>query len=245
MRTIDEFRKHKLKFLKDAIRRPGLFGDPDVWCDYLLRDLCYIDQHEVKLKLEWNKLKMQKRFGCLGLSTPFQQLLGGRDFGNSAFNDEVASIYAEMAYHLGYLNVERTLSDTEYTVLSGQLQQFKKGKWRQSDILARYGKPSLIIGGSYHSCSCYAPVARNKDWVFFDFVLDQSGYRDVVRDKSGGRLPEKIEGIPRAEHPDCSDVPLRDVRVPGANLDGFIFTPYGMRIRKAMEREIRRGFAGR
>jgi hypothetical protein len=244
MRTIDEFREYKLGILKAAILHPSMWGDPWVWAEVFLRDLCFIDEREEDFKLERERLIEQKRFPPTGPYGPLQVHLSKPGSVDPRFFNEVASVYGELARKLGYLEVDRALSDEEFGVMREQLRQFQEGNWHQSDIAARFGKPSLMIGGNHQRCYCYAPLARSGDWIFFDFEFHEAAYDDIKVDKStGSRL---IDGVSWWEHPDCSNPPLRNVREPGAGvLSGFIFTPYGRRIQEKFKQDMERAFPER
>jgi hypothetical protein len=125
-----------------------------------------------------------------------------------------------------------------------QVRHFQEGNWHQSDIVRRFGEPSLRVGGNRrHCCYCYVPLAQNGDWIFFDFEFIETVYDDFATDKITGQW--MVGGVPFWEHPDFSNVPLRNVREPGAGVfAGFIFAPYGRRIQEKYKQDIEQAIPG-
>jgi hypothetical protein len=93
---------------------------------------------------------------------------------------EAASVWAEIAWRLGYLELERSMQPAELTSLLGGVHDF----WLRRDhtstsLLAELGPPALLIGGlaledrPTAGVLCYASLDRQGPWVCFDFVDDE------------------------------------------------------------------------
>jgi hypothetical protein len=144
-------------------------------------------------------------FGAFHLSFDYKQ------FDIDQLYNEVTSIYAELAWNLGYLTVDRNLSKAAMKKLrQGLRAKCRERDWHQSEIKEQYGEPSLKIGDVY----CYAPETRGERWIFFDFWKEYSAKRINSRVIVHKKYIE--------------DPILRDVRLPASTLmRGLVFTPFG------------------
>ena len=160
---------------------------------------------------------------------------------SNIYDDEVASVYAEIFYRLGYLTLDRTLSESEFEQLKQDARRFRRGTWRRQEMTSRYGPPSFVVGGGEGACHCYATRDRQKDWIFFDYEFHVAAYCDNLPSADPTDLkPVVIEGVRQREHPDYLNPPMRNARLPADRFrEGFILTPYGRRMRRNFRRELK------
>src|SRR5438477_6723626 len=124
MRTIEEFRARHLETLRGALERPAMYGGDATGTSLLLRtilfDLCYIDEREAA----WDDTAKYMS-GNRGVVGHFEYQVKQCRF--PSFTNEVASTYAEVAYHLGYFMPSRLLTADELSAVR------KAVEWRRRD----------------------------------------------------------------------------------------------------------------
>lgn len=130
----------------------------DILAGMLLDDLCFLDEREQ----DHDKVRhVIAGYGKLGVAGPFTAMFGA----DGNYLDEVASVYAEQFYRLGYLHVDRLLDSEEWNRLStGIRDRFDGRDGHRSEVEGSFGPPSIVAGGRV---LCYAPADRS-GWVFFD-----------------------------------------------------------------------------
>ena len=74
MKSIEEFRAHKLDVLRRMIKRPGMWGSPDLEMLTWLGDMCFIDDKLEALASERHRLGDQGRFNSFGVYGPLEKL---------------------------------------------------------------------------------------------------------------------------------------------------------------------------
>jgi hypothetical protein len=182
----------------------------DVQLGMLVDDLYWLDGNDTQSNLVRD---VRSWYGKLGVVGPFVAMFGK----DGRYLAEVASVWAEQAYRLGYLTVDRLLEADEWAPLArDRLRERFDGKdVRRSDVEAEYGAPSLVAD---KRTLCYAP-ADGTGWVFIDCYSEPAGLRYV---------PGK--GTYDAERDD--DPLVRSVRYPAATFEsGLILTLYGKVLR--------------
>jgi len=127
-----------------------------------LRDLLFIDGRE-------SDSQIADRFvhGCknaLGQiedqQLPFPQVAS-----------EVASIYAEAAFALGYFSPCRLLSRDEMALVRSALTpDFMSRDWDMNQLYETLGLPSHEILGWDTTVACYGCIEREMKWVFCDLA---------------------------------------------------------------------------
>jgi len=166
MRTILEFRDYLLGDLDETLKRPIAAGGT-AWGIFVclrnvLSELCFIDERES----DWKVVKEEYLCGPQGIVGQFEcQRLFATDFVN-----EVASVFAEVAFHMNYFRPSRLLDRREWNELKDSLTpSFFSRDWGESELHERFGRPSYECGGAETDVSCYASEDRSCRWIFFDF----------------------------------------------------------------------------
>jgi len=211
MKTIEEFRAHKLHLLQQMLQRPGMFMAHEEVLWFWLNDMLFVDNRPDAWEIERDRLRAQGRYRSTGVQGGFQNLEARtrkREPTEPAYpffrhTDEVMSVFAEVFWRLGYLTLNRQLTAEEWQSLNASLNSFRTGDFRQADVVRIAGDPSLIVASKI---ICYAGPDCKKPWCFFDFE----------------RLPY--------QHPDRNNPFLRHVRFQGRSEPEMIVTEYGKRI---------------
>ncbi|MEZ4712380.1 MAG: hypothetical protein R3A44_34640 [Caldilineaceae bacterium] len=215
MRTIEQIRNHLIENLGYAIRRPGMWIFPphaiELFLQHILSDICFIDERENDLKVALHALNKQKKATNRGVFGAFHEGFNDQEIDISRLYHEVTSIYAELAWQMGYLTVERQLSKKEWNSLrAGLRSKYTPHDTYESQISAQYGEPSLKIGAVH----CYTCEAENEGWIFFDFWTEHI----TEQTQNGVIVNTKYRDDPI----------LRNIRLPASTFKrGLVFTPYG------------------
>ncbi len=126
MKSAPEIREFLLARLRCVLRRPSMCGG-ELGILNLMEYVTYVDEKTDDWMHRRQELHRRKAFNAGGVTGGFAQLLGVRRLG--AHNNEVASVYAVIAYELGYLSLEgddpldRLLTPDEYGTLSCAAQE--------------------------------------------------------------------------------------------------------------------------
>jgi hypothetical protein len=114
-------------------------------------------------------LRTRGAFTALGVQGAFRAVLPSyRDDGAA-----VASVYAEIAWRLGWLVVDRALADDEHEQLSAQTDRWSGRNYQLDEIQAEFGPPSVLFGGSGPHCAktlAYAAASRARGLVCLHFA---------------------------------------------------------------------------
>lgn len=102
MRSAAEIREYLLARLRCALRRPGMCGS-ELGILNLMDYMTFIDERSGEWRGYRNELFHRKAFTAGGVTGGFQQVFGLRRHG--AHDQEVASVYAVIAYEMGYLSL--------------------------------------------------------------------------------------------------------------------------------------------
>jgi hypothetical protein len=166
MRKAREIHQHLRTYLNHVFQRPAMYA-PGLGSEALvystLHHLAFIESREqdlASLMAHW------KECGAFhsntGIPGAFWKRLGGKIQDHS---DRVLSVYAEAAFHMGYLDTRRQLSRSEKKALSSGLEKrVRQGNWSRAEVKTSYGPPSFQLGplDGYASESGY--------FHFFDYA---------------------------------------------------------------------------
>jgi hypothetical protein len=134
MRTLDEIRGHLTDRLNRALRRPGMFGG-ELALRYFLEDLTFIDDADEAWSNENDQLVERGCWSEIGIAGAFATIFGDRRF--TTHEHAVASVYADMAHRLGYLQLDNTLGTGDYRQLRRQARPWCRASDRSlADVLA-------------------------------------------------------------------------------------------------------------
>jgi hypothetical protein len=198
--------------IPSIMKRTGMYAstgrEMQLLASQLLADLCFLDERDADWEQEQSRLRS---YGKLGVTGPFETL-----FGSLRCQAEVASVYAEVFYRLGYLPIGNPVSQLRWREITGSLRErFADRDVRQSEAERILGQPSLLVD---QRIMCYAPADRTAGWLFVDCHAEQVSRYDVGR----GRYTADRD----------TDPLVRSVRLSGADFEaGLILTLYGKTLR--------------
>ncbi len=204
MRTIEAVKANYTKILARALKRPGMYLGESLISEYL-QLLCFIDEKEELYKCELDKFVKKGTKSNSGVAGAFEMILG--KYQRDAH--DVASIYAELAFKLGYLKLTHFLTNLEYSTACKRSDSLSKKDWTTLGIIDELGTPSWSNCNPNRHYSCtfvYTTENPIEQWIFFDFWNDFS----------------KIETHPPQ---------LRNIRIPSNKFkNSFKFTPFGTQL---------------
>jgi hypothetical protein len=214
MKTVQEIRNKKLDILKGSLIRPRMYAHDQYGVEIhflnILDDLSYIDEKESDLEIQLDNLREK------GLMSPMR--VAGRlpDYFSKVccFSNEIASIYAEIAYNLGYFSVENLCVSEKWDAIFYNIKNFCCNQDRYvNDIITQFGKPSLEIGTIWCPIHVYVSEDHQKGWICFDYWNEDLNNFDREPDN---RFKFRTNPI------------LRNVRLPKEKFkNGMVYTPYG------------------
>jgi hypothetical protein len=177
MRTVTEIRDRLLDEFRFTVWRPtmrsGINTDAsEAMLLHLLDTLCFIDRRDE----EWLALKGRYVVGCRWVRGHFE--FQHRAF--PAYVNEIASVYAEIAFRLGYFSPARLLTEAEMSRLASVVEEpeFVSRDWTEAELHAQFGPPSHEVVGWLTTVACYGCVEPSVKWVFFDLARQLPVARD-------------------------------------------------------------------
>ncbi|MEV0326962.1 hypothetical protein AB0H63_11015 [Micromonospora echinospora] len=132
-----------------------------------------------------------------------------------ALRDATASVYAEIAHRLGWLELDRALSEAEFEQLNTDVGEWVTQDRALPEITKTFGPPSLWIGGTnpfYPKTLAYTTAEPGHDLICFHL------WNDVANIPAGTGL----QGV----HPEPVVLAVR--HRPGTFPESFSFTPEGL-----------------
>jgi hypothetical protein len=168
MRTVAEIRDRLLEDLRFMVWRPSMRGGnadaSEELLLHLLDTLCFIDRREKV----WAAARSIFVTGCRWVRGHFE--FQHRPFPH--FVNEVTSVYAEVAFTLGYFTPARLLNDAEMSRLASVCEraEFRCQDWTETELHAQFGPPSHEVVGGLTTVACYGSEAPEVKWVFFDLA---------------------------------------------------------------------------
>jgi hypothetical protein len=205
-RTADDIRDYLLRQLNSALRRPEMFGAETALRLYF-EALAFTDRAEQAWAEDLSALRSREAFIPTGVTGAVERVLGHRAA------DVMASVYAEIARQRAWLTLGNSLPEADHGRIRSRLPAWCAQDRRHSEVIAEFGEPSMLIGGSnplYPKTLVYATAHTDSPLIFFHLW--------------NGRQPGASTNWP-PEHPEPI---LLAARRGGARfIDGFIFTPTG------------------
>lgn len=166
MRSGKEIRTYFLTKLHRSLPRPGMYGQTrglDIYYLTLLNDLCFIDAQPPNTVK--NYLQANNYGSALGVSGFLTEHIPTGKY----LDDEIAAVYAEISFALGYLSLERVLSSTELKHCTTWLQEQATNKvWHHQDIIQLFGQPSFCTVGHGPTVNCYCD-SNPSNWITFTY----------------------------------------------------------------------------
>jgi hypothetical protein len=214
MRSSEEIREYFLDLLNSALPRLGMYGE-EVVLDYFLSHLAFVDERDAELKAHMETLRTRGAFTSLGVGGAFTQHTH-----LPATGGEIGSVYAEIAFKMGYLNTDRVLDKNEFATLrSGLRGTCRSQNFNTADVAKEFGVPSWRSGTNPFYPWTYLYLCNDIDMGTIAFDFWNVVYYDEKTRKTCGKF---------------GDLPvLRNIRIRGDNFGReFTFTPIGRKITK-------------
>jgi hypothetical protein len=189
MRTVAEVRDRLLEDLRFTVWRPSMRGGnadvTETLLLHLLDTLCFIDGRAK----DWDAARGTFIQGCRWVRGHFE--LQHLPFPH--FLNEVASVYAEVAFNLGYFRPNRLLTEAEMSRLSADVTRpgFRLADLAESELRVEFGPASHVVVGGETTVACYGCERVGVKWVYFDLARRLAGTDDwlpepLVRDFRDG-----------------------------------------------------------
>lgn len=144
MRTVAQYRERQLERLPMALRRLGMFCSwyGDLYYRVFLDDLFWIDDRPDSDR----KIVDGLLFDPAGVAGKLAEQF---PYPPDNFQNEVASVYAQVAFGLRYFHPQRLLTNCEFESLSAALKaSFFSVAHTMRKVIDQFGPPSLdVVGG--------------------------------------------------------------------------------------------------
>jgi hypothetical protein len=150
--TLAAVRAHLRASFNEAVRRPGMFGGEMTLRLYL--DALDVAHGHERASAEIVGLRARGAFSPLGVPGAFRTVLPGLEASrpaalNAGLDHLMASVYAEIGHHQGWLELDRTLTDRELATIEEKIRD----GWCATDrtatqVTEAFGPPSVLIGGT-------------------------------------------------------------------------------------------------
>ncbi|MFI5714682.1 hypothetical protein [Nocardia sp. NPDC051750] len=215
VRTGHQMHAYLIEQVNHMIRRLGMFGgEPALWTTF--EHLYHLEGDDNGRADLWQSWEERKEFRSTGLKGALAQLLPDK-----IVSDAVASMYAEAARSRGWLELDRTLTPGELGELNESIESFAADDHVWSEVVAAFGEPSVLIGGSnryYGKTLAYATADAADPMVFFHL------WNGTEPGTQHTWPPARLEPI------------LLAIRY-GAGMwpDAFVFTPQGNSLRRHLQ----------
>ena len=214
MKSSKEIREYFLDLLNSALPRLSMYGE-EVVLQYFLSHLAFVDERDTELKAHMETLCTRGAFTSLGVGGAFNQYTH-----LPAQSNEIGSVYAEIAFKMGYLNTDRILDKNEFATLrSGLRSTCRSRNFNTEDVVKEFGVPSWRSGTNPFYPWTYLYLCNDIDVGMIAFDFWNVVYYDEKAEKTCGTF---------------GDLPvLRNIRIRGDNFSReFTFTPIGRKITK-------------
>ena len=208
MKTADEIRAYLLANLEAMLARPSMYGTNSGLESTILdrlRDLCFVDDRTPMFDRALDDMRRRNEFLSTGVVGAFRYFHLAK---TEDVTDEVASVYAAVAFRLGYFRPSRLLTSSEWNKLNERLPLWMKEDERSpADLVGTFGPPSYRSLAQRPRVFSYTVDDLDSAWVHFDF--------------SSLRSRSKVAPL----HPSML---LRDVRTGSADFsERMLFTQLG------------------
>ena len=207
MRSAVEIRDYHLEYLNGALLRLSMYGD-ELAARCFLSHVAFVDEREDELNSHFDALDERGATTSLGVAGAFERCTGRK-----ATDVEVASVYAEIAFRMGYLETNRILRTSEFDSLRKDLSDICQSRDFDADeVLSTFGAPSWTSKASRPWPNVYLYLASELEdgAIAFDF------WNAPDHGQGAGTVKGKLRDIPV----------LRNVRIRGPVFAReFTFTP--------------------
>jgi hypothetical protein len=190
-----------------------MYGRDEIAEGLLLAAMAAVDASLSRWSVECDRLRERDAFTSLGVMGAYSDILPA-----NARRDAAASVYAEIAHHLGWLELDRALTAAEFHRLNAEVGDWVALDRTLSEVMETFGPPSVWIGGTnqfFPKTLAYTTAENDDDLVCFHL------WNAFATTEPGTAL----QGV----HPEPVVLAVR--HRPGRFPDAFSFTPAGLRYR--------------
>ncbi|MBE3013513.1 hypothetical protein IL992_30690 [Microbispora sp. NEAU-D428] len=215
--VLGEARRHHLNQVNGVLRRPGMYGRDETAERLLLEAMAAVDGSLTRWWAECDRLGERDASSGTGVMGAYSDILPA-----DALREATASVYAEIAHRLGWLELDRALSAAEFQRLSTDIGGWVTQDRTLSEVIEAFGPPSLWIGGTNPFFpKTLAYVTANRDDKVICLHL-WNAFADTAPDAD-------LRGV----HPEPVVLAVR--HRPGPFRGAFSFTPEGLRRRPSAD----------
>jgi len=219
MKSATAIKDHFITLLNKSLPRLDMYGG-EVFADHILAELSFIDEREEELDAHFKELDTRGARNSCGVTGAFRKCTG-----LGYHNAGIASVFAEVAYQLGYLKTERVLNEGEFRELSKGLRSAcRERDWTTEQVYQKFGKPTWPLNSDiakrnpFYPCSvlylCENPRIGSVAFDFWNSIDDKKKTEINTTIGRYGQIPI-----------------LRNVRIRGSKFArDFTFTPMGKKI---------------
>lgn len=192
MRSAKEIKNRLLETIFLSFQRPGMYASTsslDVFYYEKLKLLSFIDNKENEFEIELQRLRDLEYMPSSMLANvkvSFEVFLPEVEF----FSCEIASVYLEVAWRLGYIKLKNTISELQYEKMKNEVQndEWLSKDYDSTQLYSFYGEPSFICGQKVEHSEqkpswgtwCYV-LDKNNPWIHFDMPIRYSRKNMYVR----------------------------------------------------------------
>ncbi len=190
-----------------------MYGRDETAERLLLEAMAAVDESLTRWRTECEGLRERGASAATGVMGAYSNILPV-----GAVRDATASVYAEIAHHLGWLELDRVLSEAEFHHVSTGAGEWVTRDRTLSEVVETFGPPSLWIGGTnpfYPKTLAYTAADPDHDLICFH----------LWNAFAGTATGPELRGV----HPEPVVLAVR--HRPGPFPDSFSFTPEGARRR--------------
>jgi len=141
-RSAGQIRDYLLRQLNDALRRPGRYGG-ELALRIHVDALGFVDDVGDPVRRWHDALRDSGGANAIGVRGAAADVLP-----DGCAEYVTASVYAELAYQLGWLRADRLLAPEAYRRLVDGIGEWCREDRTLGDVLAAYGPPSVSIGST-------------------------------------------------------------------------------------------------
>ncbi|MEU0504714.1 hypothetical protein [Nocardia sp. NPDC005998] len=163
LRPSQDVHAYLLQRVNAMLRRLGMFGgEPALWA--VFDHLYFLEGDNNGLDDLHESWRDRNAFTPTGARGALHRLLP------DDLHSALPSMYAEAARRRGWLTLDRTLTNTEYSALRATIDSFTQHDHTWSDVLESFGEPSVLFGGTnplYETTLAYASADPSDPTVNF------------------------------------------------------------------------------
>jgi hypothetical protein len=196
-----------------------MYGHDEMAERLLLEAMAAVDGSLTRWRVECERLRERGAFTATGVQGAYSNILPA-----DALRDATASVYAEIAHRLDWLELDRALSAVEFEQLSDEIGGLVAHDLTLSEVVDTFGPPTLWIGGTntfFPKTLAYTTANHDDGLICFHLW---NAFANAAPGSS-------LLGV----HPEPVVLAVR--HRPGLFASSFSFTPEGLRRRPTADQQ--------